>query len=149
LCYIVKDGQVLLVMKKRGFGQGKWNAPGGKPQEGETLLSAAARETLEEVGLAVKEEDLNKIGEFVFYFVGEPVFEIHAFKTETFAGEPLETEEMQPSWFNVDELPWEFMWVSDSHWLNKALEGQKIKANVYFNEDGTVVEKYESQIADF
>lgn len=36
LCYLLKDDQVLLAMKKRGFGEGKWNGPGGKVEKGET-----------------------------------------------------------------------------------------------------------------
>lgn len=31
LCYIINDkDEVLLIMKKRGFGKGKWNGPGEK-----------------------------------------------------------------------------------------------------------------------
>ena len=33
LSYFVQDGQVLLAMKKRGFGMGKWNGPGGKVKD--------------------------------------------------------------------------------------------------------------------
>jgi 8-oxo-dGTP pyrophosphatase MutT (NUDIX family) len=43
------QGQILLAMKKRGFGVGKWNGPGGKVQEKETILQAAVREVKEEV----------------------------------------------------------------------------------------------------
>jgi hypothetical protein len=25
LCYVRREGEILLAMKKRGFGQGKWN----------------------------------------------------------------------------------------------------------------------------
>lgn len=34
---------VLLGMKKRGFGAGKWNGFGGKVQPGETIEEAARR----------------------------------------------------------------------------------------------------------
>ena len=30
LCLLVKDNEILLAMKKRGFGVGKWNGVGGK-----------------------------------------------------------------------------------------------------------------------
>jgi 8-oxo-dGTP pyrophosphatase MutT (NUDIX family) len=36
-------------MKKRGFGVGKRNAPGGKLQAGETITQGALRELEEEV----------------------------------------------------------------------------------------------------
>mgnify|MGYP001082927151 CR=1 FL=1 len=37
--------RILLGMKKRGFGMNKWNGFGGKIEQGETLLEAAARGT--------------------------------------------------------------------------------------------------------
>ena len=38
LCFLLKDGKVLLGMKKRGFGAGKWNGFGGKLKEGKGLI---------------------------------------------------------------------------------------------------------------
>lgn len=37
------NGSILLGMKKRGFGVGKWNGFGGKIQNGETMLECAKR----------------------------------------------------------------------------------------------------------
>ncbi len=45
---IDSDGRVLLSMKKRGFGVGKWNGAGGKVKEVEKVEDAAAREICEE-----------------------------------------------------------------------------------------------------
>lgn len=36
-------GDILLGLKKRGFGEGKWNGFGGKVEPGETIHQAAAR----------------------------------------------------------------------------------------------------------
>lgn len=44
LVLIVQPGRVLLGMKKRGFGAGKWNGFGGKVQPGETIEDAARRQ---------------------------------------------------------------------------------------------------------
>lgn len=41
LVLVVQPGRVLLGMKKRGFGAGKWNGFGGKVQPGETIEEAA------------------------------------------------------------------------------------------------------------
>ena len=38
LVYIRDDEKILLGLKKRGFGTGKWNGFGGKVQAGETIL---------------------------------------------------------------------------------------------------------------
>src|SRR5678815_2859529 len=51
LCFIVKDGRVLLIRKKRGLGAGKINGPGGKLEAGETARAAAVREVQEEIGV--------------------------------------------------------------------------------------------------
>ena len=37
LMLIVDENKILLGMKKRGFGEGKWNGFGGKVNEGETI----------------------------------------------------------------------------------------------------------------
>ena len=47
LCLVVKENTILLGMKKRGFGVGRWNGFGGKLHEGESIEDAAKRETLE------------------------------------------------------------------------------------------------------
>lgn len=45
--------QILLGMKKRGFGMGKWNGFGGKVEPGETIEEGALREMAEESGVCV------------------------------------------------------------------------------------------------
>ena len=47
LCPLIKDDQILLAMKKRGFGVGKWNGVGGKVEKGEEIIDAAIREIKE------------------------------------------------------------------------------------------------------
>ena len=46
LLFVLKPGQVLLGLKKRGFGEGRWNGFGGKVQPDETIEEAAIRYTL-------------------------------------------------------------------------------------------------------
>ena len=60
LVLLREDNRVLLGMKKRGFGAGKWNGFGGKLEPGETVVEAAAREVQEECGLTVNTTDLGK-----------------------------------------------------------------------------------------
>ena len=61
LVLLREESRVLLGLKKRGFGAGKWNGFGGKLEPGETVVEAAAREVKEECGLTVKTSDLGKI----------------------------------------------------------------------------------------
>ena len=43
LVFVREDARVLLGLKKRGFGVGRWNGFGGKVQSGETIEEGAAR----------------------------------------------------------------------------------------------------------
>lgn len=46
---LMRDDEVLLAMKKRGFGVGKWNGVGGKQDPGEDIVDTAIRESQEEI----------------------------------------------------------------------------------------------------
>lgn len=60
LCLVFQSPRLLLGLKKRGFGQGRWNGFGGKVKVGEPLEAAAIRETQEEAGIIVS--DITKRG---------------------------------------------------------------------------------------
>ena len=60
LCIIHKHPKILLGMKKRGFGAGRWNGFGGKVNIVEAIEDSAKREFREEAGIEVK--NLNKVG---------------------------------------------------------------------------------------
>ena len=96
LCIIRKDARILLGMKKRGFGAGRWNGFGGKLHEGESIEDAARREVLEESGITVNA--LTELGVLDFEFQSDPakLMEVHVFTVTDFSGEPIETEEMRP-----------------------------------------------------
>ncbi len=57
-------------MKKRGFGEGRWNGFGGKVNEGEGVEEAAKRELEEEVGVIVNE--IEHMGVLDFEWKGKP-----------------------------------------------------------------------------
>ncbi len=128
LCIPIKDNQVLLGMKKRGFGAGRWNGFGGKIEQGETIEQATLRELGEEAG--IYDGILVKAGLLEFSFQNdENILEVHIFKLTNFLGEAIETEEMKPQWFNVDEIPFAQMWSDDIHWFplflsNTLFEGE-------------------------
>ena len=64
--------QILLAMKKRGFGKGKWNGAGGKVEVGETIVSGASRELYEETRIEIAPDQLEARGVLHFHFDGNP-----------------------------------------------------------------------------
>lgn len=138
LVIIEKDSQILLGMKKRGFGRGRWNGFGGKIEGKESLEAAAKRETLEESGVEVIELDERGVIEFEFKRKSE-ILEVHIFKAVDWQGEPKETEEMSPKWFNITEIPYEEMWTDDKYWLPLFLQGKKFKGRFLFDKNDQVL----------
>ena len=132
LCFIVKDGRVLLIRKKRGLGAGKINAPGGKLEPGETALDSAIRETREEIGVTpLRLEDR---GVLRFQFADGYSLHCAIFIAADFDGEPIETAEAVPLWFPADAIPYDEMWEDDRHWLPQVLAGEGV--NGWFVFDG-------------
>ena len=129
---VCRDGEILLGMKKRGFGAGRWNGFGGKLEEGESIESAAARELKEEAD--IEAGGMEKVGILEFSFLHDPkLLEVHVFKITDFTGEPIETEEMRPQWFAFDHIPFHQMWSDDEFWLPLLLDGKKFKGRFLFD----------------
>lgn len=145
LVFLLKDpNEILLAMKKRGFGAGKYNGVGGKVQAGESVLAAAVREAQEEVGVQVQEQELVQVAELEFHFHEKPDWSIqcHTFFAREWAGDPTESDEMAPEWFDRTQIPYERMWVDDKYWLPMVLQGEYIKAVFHFNHDGSKLVRY-------
>lgn len=140
LCLLVKEDQVLLAMKKRGFGEGKWNGVGGKKEIDETIEECAIRETEEEIG--VKAKEIEQVAILDFYFPNKPSWDqrVFVFLIANWEGYPKESEEMRPVWYDFNDIPYESMWADDKIWLKKVLKGEKLKAEFMFDENSQIVE---------
>ncbi len=163
LCLVHQPPRILLGLKKRGFGAGRWNGFGGKVQEGETIEDAMQREVREEAGIAVN--DAVKVGISNFEFSadrvppkasavaqggaasGGQILEVHIFRATEFTGEPSESDEMKPQWFNVDEVPYDSMWPDDKYWFPLFLEGKKFHGKFLFGEGDVVLEYSLQEVA--
>ena len=127
-------------MKKRGFGMGKWNGFGGKVAEGESIDDAAKREVAEECGLTV--ESMVSAGILEFTWEGQNgIFEVHLFRVDRWSGEVIESEEMRPQWFMIDQIPYAEMWPDDIFWLPAFLEGKTCNGAFHFAPDGSVAKQ--------
>lgn len=146
LLLIKKDGDkvsdICLAMKKRGFGAGRYNGAGGKVEEDESIEDAVVRELKEEFDVLVKE--LDKRAEVSFTFPHMPSFDqiVHVYYATEWEGEPTETEEMNPKWFKVEDIPYNEMWPDDIFWLPKVLEGGFVNGRFILGE-GDVVKEHE------
>ena len=139
LCIIHQHPNVLLGMKKRGFGEGRWNGFGGKVQFGESMEEAAKRELQEEAGINV--ENLEKAGVLEFSWQGKSeILEVHIFSAQNFDGIPTESEEMKPQWFHKDEIPFDEMWPDDRYWFPLLFAGKKFTGKFLFGEGDAVLE---------
>lgn len=146
LCIPIRENKIILGMKKRGFGVGRWNGFGGKIKQGETIKEGAMRELFEESG--IKNGTLEKVGKLDFSFKDEEdILEVHIFKLTNFDQEPFETEEMRPKWFSLDEIPFSQMWSDDSYWFPYFLQNKLFKGFFLFDKpsdtehSATILEK--------
>jgi len=142
-----KKKKILLAMKKRGFGKGRWNGVGGKIdlEKGDKgVLCSAIRETEEEIGVKIKNPERVAVMDFHFPEVPkEKDFDqqVHVFLVKDWKGEPIETEEMAfPKWFNIDKIPFDQMWDDDKHWLPHVLEEKKLKAKFVFDKEEKIAD---------
>ena len=127
ISFVLKNSQILLAMKKRGFGEGWWNGYGGKVESGEEVEHAAVRETEEEIKIVPTK--IAEKGRIDFYIKDENRhIRCHVFVITDYTGEPAETEEMRPQWFYFNEIPFDKMWIADRYWLPYLIEGKKFKA---------------------
>jgi 8-oxo-dGTP diphosphatase len=149
LCYIFSGSDVLLQKKGDGlFGAGKWNAPGGKVEMGETTEQAAIREVYEETGLIV--EHLRFMGNLYFYFESELSLDqvVYVFTTNKFSGSMRPGREGALKWFSIEELPYEEMWEDDRVWLPELLKGNTFTGKFYFTKDYGSLLRHEFKIEE-
>ncbi len=135
VCFLKRGKEILLAVKGKHIGEGCWNGYGGGIEEGEGKKEAAVRELKEETnGVIALPGDLEKIAEIDFHNTKSDgrnfVCKVHFYITDKWQGEAKETDEMlNPTWFDISNLPLEKMMPADKKWLPIAMSGRKIKAS--------------------
>lgn len=133
LLFVVRDGEILLIRKKRGLGAGKINGPGGRLELDESPEQAAIREVREE--LRVTPDGIHHHGELRFQFVDGYSIHVWVFRADRCLGVPVETEEAVPLWFPTERIPYEQMWADDRYWLPLLLQGRSFTGRFIFEDD--------------
>lgn len=135
LCYLIRQGpsgpEVCLAVKKKKYVGGRLNAAGGHINPGEDAKESAARELFEEQRVVVSKENLKYSALIFFAFPGKEHEDLkcHVFLTDTWEGEPTESNEMGcPQWFPVAELPIDRLPETDAYWLAQVLAGEFLEA---------------------
>jgi len=145
LCFIRRPGangpEVLLGLKKTGFGQGRWVGLGGHIEPGEKPVAAAVREVQEESSLIVSPDALAHVAAIQFRFPSRPSWNQMAevYLTTDYQGELAESEEIAPRWYPEDALPLDGMWDDARYWLPRVLAGQHVDATMTFGDDCATV----------
>jgi 8-oxo-dGTP diphosphatase / 2-hydroxy-dATP diphosphatase len=137
--YTQEGWEILLGMKKRGFGVGKWNGFGGKLEKGETIEQAAVRELQEESGLDAK--SLTRVG-FLNFVMHDKIMKVHVYTCVEFEGEFVESDEMRPKWMSTNDIDYSKMWPDDKFWVpNYCLKGKRFIGRFdYDDDDETIIE---------
>eukprot|EP01041_Mallomonas_annulata_P012838 gene12838-27068_t len=108
--------EILLGIKKYGFGKGKIVTFGGKIENGETEDSASIRELFEECHLISK--SVKRRGILTFEMSDHNmILHMTIFECNDFIGDAIETNEMIPLWFAENNIPFENMWPDSKLWL--------------------------------
>ena len=125
--------EILLGMKKRGFGTGKWNGFGGKIELGETAEQGAIRELEEESSLIVTGENMLRRGYLVFNMQeSQKIMKVHVYEAWNWSGDEAESDEMRPQWWREDSIPFELTWLDDKYWMPLLLESKTFTGRSVF-----------------
>ncbi len=119
LCYIVKDGKVLMlhrVKKKNDINHDKWIGIGGKFEPEEAPEECILREAKEETGLTLTSWRCR--GVVTFLQEGGEGEYMYLFTADDFTGELIECDEGDLQWVSMDFLDALPKWEGDRIFLN-------------------------------
>ena len=141
VCYLLRgdgaDARVLLGEKLRGLGAGRVVGPGGKVEPGEDAATAIAREVAEECGVVLDPAALRAVGRIRYDFPARPAWSQNStvFVAREWAGTPRSSDEIDPRWFRISDVPYGRMWDDASRWLPAVLAGGTVDAYFRFADD--------------
>lgn len=100
LCLIRRGEEILLQNRRKKDWQG-YVLPGGHVEPGESIVDSVIREIKEETGLDIIEPRLCGVKQFP---IEDGRYLVFLFKTDSFSGELISSEEGKMEWIRMDEL---------------------------------------------
>ncbi|MED4015224.1 NUDIX hydrolase [Sutcliffiella cohnii] len=135
ICFIEKNGQLLLLYRNKAPNQFKWNGVGGKIEKDETPYESIKREIVEETGLEVKNVSFRGIVTWnnesgMYVFVGNGVH-----------GDLIEGPEGKLAWKSINWLNESEEAVSNiKYFINDILHGDKvIEHSFQYTSEGEII----------
>ena len=105
--FFFRGNQILLLRRfNTGYADGQYSVPAGHLDGGETVIAAAAREAMEEVGVRIDPQDIQFSG-VMHRLDGEERVDFFV-KIQDWSGEPANTEPDKCDelrWVDVNDLP--------------------------------------------
>lgn len=145
MVYIIKDEKILLALKQRGIGAGMWMGYGGKfdLELDQSINDTALRELKEETAEIIctkKDLEPHALINFTLKTVDKDyLMQGFMYRLSNYSGNIRDTEEMKnPTWFPLNEIPYENMLVDNQVFLPLILKGEHFTLNIT-TEDGVVI----------
>jgi ADP-ribose pyrophosphatase YjhB (NUDIX family) len=146
VCYVLDFGKnkILLGLKRKRIGKGKWNGHGGHFEKKDKIIEARARrEVQQECGL--KPETIEECGvvKIINDEIGK-IIELHIFSSTKFVGKlKSKTDEMERNrWFSFSCIPRDQMWPSDKIILPFVLASKKFTGYFHYDQRGKLIQHY-------
>ncbi|CEM36360.1 unnamed protein product [Vitrella brassicaformis CCMP3155] len=139
--------KLCLYFHKEGPHQGKYLGVWGSATKGETVLQAAHRILKDEASLESDAIVVVGMNSFIQPVDDEGSVEEwleYSVVARGVRGTPKSTSALEPSWVDVEAIPYDKMWADDFHWFPPALQGTPFVAVWQFvNSQDNKMEQYD------
>ena len=132
---LINENNVLAIKYKGEKNFDYYDIPGGKIEEGETSNEASIREVKEETGIQVISQQYK--GNVVIEYPNM-IFDLDIYNVNEYSGNPLEFEENDSMWIDIDELFKQDKKFASTEIL-KYINWENIKLKIYVDENHNIL----------
>ena len=102
--FVIHGDEILMLNRNKHSWMGMWNSVGGKIENGETPIEAAIRETYEETGIKISENNFNYLADLNWFFEEDECGGSYCYLayTDEKIATPLSTREGILEWKKID-----------------------------------------------